>query len=146
VESPISDDAGRIDMTDGGNLALVQQIYAAFGRGDVPAILERLDARVEWDSHYPASIPYGGIWHGHDGFLQFLSHLDSIKLSRFEPQKFVAEADTVVVLGLEQFTVNSTGVECLNEWVHVFTLDQGKVIAVRTYNDTAAVSAAFQPQ
>ena len=29
-------------MTDQENLQLVQELYAAFGRGDVPAILEQL--------------------------------------------------------------------------------------------------------
>ncbi len=32
------------------NLATIQGIYEAFGKGDVPAILEVLDERVEWEA------------------------------------------------------------------------------------------------
>ena len=31
------------------NVHTVQEIYAAFGRGDVPAILSRLSESVEWE-------------------------------------------------------------------------------------------------
>ena len=32
------------------NLATIQGIYETFGKGDVPAILEVLDERVEWEA------------------------------------------------------------------------------------------------
>ena len=32
-----------------GNAETVQGIYEAFGRGDIPAIMERMSETVEWD-------------------------------------------------------------------------------------------------
>lgn len=34
------------------NKQIVQTIYAAFGRGDIPAILEQLDDNVDWEYGY----------------------------------------------------------------------------------------------
>ena len=31
------------------NIDTVKQIYEAFGRGDIPAIIDKLDPNVEWD-------------------------------------------------------------------------------------------------
>jgi ketosteroid isomerase-like protein len=36
-----------------GNLEVVQEIYEAFGRGDVPAILDHLADDVGWDLDAP---------------------------------------------------------------------------------------------
>ena len=35
------------------NIDTVKQIYAAFGRGDIRAILDTLDDNVEWDVEVP---------------------------------------------------------------------------------------------
>ena len=32
------------------NVDTVKEMYEAFGRGDVPAIIEKLDENVEWDT------------------------------------------------------------------------------------------------
>jgi ketosteroid isomerase-like protein len=35
------------------NTHTVQQIYEAFGRGDVPGILDKLDDSIEWETPGP---------------------------------------------------------------------------------------------
>ena len=35
------------------NIDTVKQIYQAFGRGDIPAIIDKLDLNVEWDLEVP---------------------------------------------------------------------------------------------
>ena len=37
------------------NVETVKEIYAAFGRGDIRAILDTLDDNVEWDVEVPRS-------------------------------------------------------------------------------------------
>lgn len=34
------------------NVDTVKEMYAAFGRGDIPAILDKLDENEEWDTDY----------------------------------------------------------------------------------------------
>ena len=44
--------------------ATVQELYAAFGRGDIPAILAKLADDVVWESEGPAIVSFSGIRHG----------------------------------------------------------------------------------
>jgi ketosteroid isomerase-like protein len=39
------------------NVTVVAAAYAAFGRGDVPAILAMMSDDVDWESFGPAAIP-----------------------------------------------------------------------------------------
>ena len=41
------------------NIGTVREIYEAFGRGDVPAILNKLDDNIEWETQNPvAGVPW----------------------------------------------------------------------------------------
>ena len=132
-------------MSEQENLQLVQQNYAAFGRGDLPGFLSNLTDDVVWESRYTSNIPFGGLWHGHEGVTQFFANLgETLDVKDFGIEEFISQANTVVVLGYEKVQIKSTGSEYKNEWVHVWKLKEGKVTKVRTYNDTATAAAAFQ--
>lgn len=45
---------------DRSNLEVVQELYAAFGRGDMPAMLALLDPNVQWDYPGTADVPWAG--------------------------------------------------------------------------------------
>ena len=131
-------------MSAEANLAIVQEIYTYFGQGNVAGILEHFLDAIEFNSHYPTNVPYGGVWQGKEGFVKFLEAIEgSIQVSNFHISQFIAQDDTVVALGFEEFTVKATESARHNEWAHVWTLADGKVVKVLTYNDTAAVSSAF---
>jgi ketosteroid isomerase-like protein len=124
--------------------ALVQQMYQAFGQGDVPAMLEALTDDFAWDSRYPTSVPLSGIWRGRDGLLGLLQAItSSVDVLAFEVREFIAEGDRVVALGRDESRAKATGRVYPNEWVHVWTIQGGKLAHVVTYNDTAAAEAAF---
>ena len=107
-------------------------------------MLDAMADDMEWDSGYPAIVPFSGVWRGHDGVRRLLSTLtETIQVLAFELHEFVAENDRVVVLGLEEATAKATGRTYRNEWVHVWTVRGGKLAKLRSYNDTAAVAAAF---
>ena len=53
-------------MPERGNTRLVQELYAAFGRGDFPAILNRVAPDVDWAFSGPTKLPFGGSWRGPD--------------------------------------------------------------------------------
>ncbi len=40
-------------MSEPENVQLIQSLYAAFGRGDIPALLEGLSDSVEWTNPLP---------------------------------------------------------------------------------------------
>lgn len=97
-------------MSEAVNLETIQSVYAAFGRGDIPALLALIDATVEWNNPGPREVPWAGSFRGHDGVGTFFSAIGaSIDFEAFEPQAFFAQGDRVVVLGTERARVKSTG-------------------------------------
>jgi ketosteroid isomerase-like protein len=122
----------------------VQQGYEALGRGDIPALLDLLTDDVEWIHQGPSVIPVAGTRHGHEAVAEYFSWLDeNLQLEQFEPREFVAQGDTVVVVGFERSVSKATGHTIEQEWAHVYTLRDGKIAKVRYFEDTAALVAAF---
>ena len=131
-------------MSDQTNVAVLQQGYEAFGRGDIPAVLELLTDDVEWTMQGPSVIPYAGTFRGREGVAEFFSLLDeTIEFEQFEPRKFIGQGDTVVVLGYERDVVKVTGRGFEEEWAHVYTLRDGKIATGLFLEDTAALVDAL---
>ena len=68
---------------------------------------------------------------------------EAIAIERFEPKQFIADDETVVVIGDETARVHATARQFATSWVHLWTLRAGKVASLRCFADTAAVAAAF---
>lgn len=79
----------------GDDVALVQGVYDAFGRGDVPAIfgLFHPDAGVYQSSR----LPWGGSYRGHEELAVFLTKLTGAIDSRVETGQFLADGEGHVV-------------------------------------------------
>ncbi|HEY1216004.1 MAG TPA: nuclear transport factor 2 family protein [Bryobacteraceae bacterium] len=56
----------------------------------------------------------------------------------FEPREFIEAGDHVTVLGWEKSTALDTGKTFESEWVHVFTVQGGKITRWRGFFNTAA--------
>ena len=131
-------------MSDKTNADVVQQSHAAFGQGDIPALLSLLTEDVEWSLPGPSVIPWAGTRHGHEGVTEFFSLLgETLEFEQFEPRRYVAQGDTVVVLGHERSLVKPTGRGFEQEWAHVYTLRDGKIATGLFIEDTAAQVEAF---
>lgn len=123
----------------------VQEIYAAFGRGDLPAIMGRLGEEIVWDVTGPPEVSYAGARKGRQAVAEFFQVLaQTVEIQRFEPQEFFAQGDTVVVLGRETMKARATQAVAENAWVMVFTFRENRLIRFREFDDTAAVAAAFR--
>jgi ketosteroid isomerase-like protein len=133
-------------MREQENVRIVQEMFHAFGRGDAAALISMLSEDVVWYIAGPAElIPYAGERRGHEGVMQFLAGIGgSVEFERFEPREFVAQNDKVVALGFERGRVKANGRMFDNPWALVFTVRDGKVSEFRSYEDSAAVAAAFR--
>jgi ketosteroid isomerase-like protein len=92
----------------------------------------------------PDLIPYAGSRTGHEqvaGYFQ--SFGEAVETRTFEPQRFFAQDDMVVVLGRYTLRVVKTGNVIDNDWVQTFELADGKISAFEGYEDSTAVVAAF---
>jgi len=100
----------RKRMSEQTNVAVVQQAYEAFGRGDIPGVLDHLTDDVVWALQGPTTIPFAGVHRGREGIAEFFSLVgEALEYEQFEPREFVAQGDTVVVLGYERSLVKPTG-------------------------------------
>jgi hypothetical protein len=125
------------------NLDTVKRLYAAFGTGDLQSLLGTLDAGIAWVA--PGSAPWSGEGRGHEHVQRFFEQFGTTAaLKTFEPRSFVADGDTVVVLGYEEGTSRKTGRDWKAHFTHVFTVDGGKITAHREYIDTQAIAEAFR--
>lgn len=127
------------------NSEVVQNVFAAFGRGDIPGVLGLLAEDVIWTFPGPDVIPFAGERHGHAGATEFFMALGgAVEFEQFEVRELVAQNDKVVALGFERGQVRATGRTFDNPWALVFTVRDGKVAAFRSYEDTDALAAAFK--
>jgi len=131
-------------MSTPTNTERVQQMYAAFGRGDIQAILNALSPDVTWAVQGPAWLPFFGNRRGRQQAAQFFQAIaENLDIQEFAPREFIAEGDKVVVIGYERSQAKPTGRPIEGAWVHVFTFRGGQVVEFREFCDTAATAAAF---
>jgi uncharacterized protein len=133
-------------MSEQANEAVVRGIYDSFLRGDLPAVLEALTEDVEWSWYGPGELPFAGTWTGREAVAKWFGVIaDTVEFRHFNPTdfEFVAQGETVVVLGYEQDTARRTGRQFDQQWVQFLTIRDGKVARFRQFPDTAAVDAAF---
>ena len=127
------------------NIELVQSLYHAFRDRDIPGILAALDPTVEWGEPSNPYNPAAGTRHGHEGFLEWLRiGNESEEILMLEPRDFLANLQSVAVVGYTKCRARATGKEYETEFVHLFTLKDGKVQRFREYFDTYAASEAFR--
>jgi hypothetical protein len=136
----------EVHMSESDNIKIVQDAYGAFGRGDVPAMLANMSDDIDWHGVIGVgpNVPTGGPRRGKQQVAQFFKQVtDTVTFTKFEPQQFLAQGDTVVALGHYTGTVKTTGRGFSLDWVMVFTMRGGKTIRFREYTDAAAVTAAY---
>ena len=127
------------------NKRTVRQIFEAFGRADIPGVLEHVSDDVTWKAPGPSVVSYFGERRGHAGATEFFVQLGtSVDFEHFEPGAFIAEGERVVVLGRERGRVKRTDKTFDNEWALVFNFDGGgRVTGFQCYENTAAIAEAF---
>ena len=123
------------------NLEVVQGIYKAFGRGDVPAILEKLSDQVDWEYSYrqtPNPVPWLQPREDQAGVAKFFESLSTVEFHHFTPKAFLEGPGMVVGLFDLEFTVKATGKRVVEtDEVHIWHFDEsGKVVRFRHCVDT----------
>ncbi len=135
-------------MKEQENVQLVQQMFAAFGQGNLPAVLETLAEDVDWQSPttrtQPTEISWAKPRHSREEVATFFKELlEKVQPERLETLEFTAQGDRVIVEGRNRGTVKSTGRAYEHDWVMVFTLREGKIVRYRHYYDTADIVVAL---
>ena len=131
-------------MSDNDNVKIVQDGYAEFLRGDIPAVLNRFADDLEFTTPGAPVVPYAGTKRNKNelaGFFQKLN--ETVNISLFEPREYVAHGDRVVALGHYAGEVRSTGKAFASDWAMVWTIRDGKVTRFHEYSDPSELKAGF---
>lgn len=131
---------------EAANTQVVQDAYAAFGRGDIPALLGNMSDDIHWRAVIGAAkhVPFSGERRGKAQVAEFFKRVaESEDFEQFEPREFVAQGDTVVAVGHYRAKAKKSGKVFDSDFAMVFTLRGGKVVAFREFTDSAALNAAF---
>ena len=127
------------------NLETVKAIYEAFGKGDIPFILDQLAETVEWEAWadntaQKEDVPWLKMRRGKEEVLEFFDTIETLGgVNRFEVLSLLEGGNQVaaeVVIGSNYF---------LDEEIHLWDFnDDGKIVRMRHYVDTAKHIAAAE--
>ena len=121
-----------------------QLIYAAFGRGDIPYILEQLDPAVRWEdwgepnSAQTAGVPWLKKRHGRDGAREFFEIVGTMKFHQFSVLS-IMEGENQVASEVELDIELPGGTRFREQEIHLFTFGpDGQIVRFRHYGDWGA--------
>jgi len=123
----------------------VQRLYAAYGRGDLDAVLAELADDVDWAAEASGSaVPWWGGFHGKAEVPRFFEAIGSnVSVTEFDVVSLTANATDVVATLHWTFTVNATGKTASMYMQHWWRFANGKIVFFRGSEDTAQSAAAF---
>lgn len=129
------------------NTAVVEDVYAAFGRGDIRAILDLIAEDCQWErwadnSAQQAGLPYLQPQHGPSGVEAFFAAVTALQIHDFQVLGLIAGEREVAVKILIEASTPSGG-RFRDEELHLWTVgEHGKIVGLRHYIDTAKHIAA----
>lgn len=132
----------------GANAAALMAIYEAYGRGDLPAILDRIADDCAWESWADNSNQRAGLEvaaprTGPAGVAEFFAFVAELEIHSFEILDVLAsERQAVAEVVIELTTPQGRRIR--DEELHLWTFDEeGRVTRMRHYVDTAKQIAAY---
>lgn len=132
-------------MNEQANIELIHQVYDAFTKGDSGRLLSYMAQDIAWEEPDVPGLPFAGKRQGRASVAEFFQMVAAVQQIReFSPAEFIAQDDRVVVLGHYEWTVRANGFDWGSDWVHIFTVQDGKVTAFRELTDTHRAVEAFQ--
>ena len=121
------------------NKEIVENAYASFARGDIPAALGAMADDIKWTE--ADGFPLAGTYVGPQAVLEgvFMRLGEIGDDYAVVPERFVADGETVVVLGSYSWKRKSSGEPAAVKMAHVWTVHDGKAVAFEQHVDTIKV-------
>ena len=129
---------GTMTATKLDHRATIMGIYEAFGRGDLPAILEVVAEKTDWgledDSVAATAAPFVGRSTSREQVAEkyFGGAMAAMEFNDFRPDAVAVDGDQVVCVIYEDITARATGKRVACHVVHPFTMDaEGRIARYR---------------
>ena len=131
-------------MSD-ASIQKMQDLYAAFGRGDIATILSSVSDDVSWGIGTTATeVPWYGLRDGRDAVGDFFATLSrEVEFTEFAPRFFASTGNHVLVHVDIGYKLTKNGNTASVSSMHEFELENGRVKSFRGYEDTAGVRDAW---
>ena len=132
-------------MNEQENTKVIEQAYDYFKSGNIEGVLSLMSADVDWRLPNVENMAVSGTRKGIEQVTEFFSTLAETQDAKlFDPNEYIAQGDKVVALGSYIWNIKSTNREYASNFVHVFTVRDGKIVGFDEYFDTTAATAAYQ--
>jgi ketosteroid isomerase-like protein len=127
-------------------IKIITQVYEAFGRGDVGAILDAVSDDVDWAAETTSdAAPWYGVRHGKDEVAGFFSAFGStMEVEEFTPVSLAANDTDVLTVVRFRARSRSTGKTAAMNLHHFFRFRDGKIAYYRGTEDTAQTVTVLQ--
>lgn len=123
------------------HLETAQAIYEAFGRGDIPALMNHISDDIDWEPELTnRGVPWLNPGRGKEHVLKFFGAVGGgMDMKSFEVRNMLAGGNQVAVIVRLSATVRATGKPLDDTECHVWTFGaDGKAIAMRHFVDTTS--------
>ena len=126
------------------NIKIIKDVYDAFGRGDVAAVLDAVAEDVDWAAEAAGSgAPWYGVRHGKGEVAKFFeAYGTAMEVEEWTPLA-ASDADVHSVVRIRARS-RATGKSVTMNLHHFFTLRDGKIAYYRGTEDTAQSEAALR--
>ena len=125
------------------NVQVVQGVYEAFNKGDVPGVLAALDQEIEIVE--AESLPYTGVYRGHAGVSQLMAGMGAAwEVFDTRLERLIDHGDEVIAFLQIKGKLRGSARPIEMPVIEVWELREGKVVSIRAfYWDTAAIASAW---
>jgi uncharacterized protein len=133
-------------MSADANIKTIAELYQAFGRGDVAAILDAVTDDVDWAAEAASpTAPWYGVRRGKGAVSEFFTAFGSaMEIEEFTPLTFAANDTDVLTVVRCRTKSRRTGKSAAMDLHHLFRFRDGKIAYYRGTEDTAQTEAALR--
>jgi hypothetical protein len=128
------------------NVEFIEDLFAAFGRGDIGYVIEAHaeDVVMESPVSRTSTLPWAGTRTGRRELVEYFETMEAhVRPEAFRNVVFTGSGGRVVVEGSNSGTVVATGERYEHDWVMVFTIQYGKVVRFRHFYDPGDIEVAM---
>jgi hypothetical protein len=134
-----------INDTVQAHLDAVGRLYAAYGRGDIEAVLAELADDVDWAAEAAStSVPWYGPFHGKQAVPRFFEAVgSSVDVTEFDIIGMTANDTDVIAAVHWTYTVKATGKSASMHMQHWWRFAENKIVFFRGSEDSEQSARAF---
>ena len=124
---------------------VVNKMFQAFGTGNMEALKLTLSDTSVWVYYGSDLIPYSGTYKGKEEVVRFIGNIvSSVDILDFKVEQIISNGKTVVVLVSEKQKIKKNSKILEQNWVQVYTVENGLITKMDEYANTAYSEKLFK--